>query len=67
MRISFRQNVILENTNSIEKIHAKCLLYEPLSETEGECWDKSIVSRLGGCDNPEDCDRYNKAFENNTK
>jgi len=67
MRISLRQNVILENTNNFKKIPAKCFLYEPLSETEGECWDESIVSRLGGCDNPENCDRYNKSFKNNIK
>lgn len=43
----------------------KCLLYEPLCETEGTCFDGSVVN-LRGCDNPEDCDRY-KNFINKRK
>ncbi len=40
----------------------KCMLYEPLSETEGMCYDGSTVN-ISGCENPEICDRY-KNFKN---
>mgnify|MGYP001611727873 CR=1 FL=1 len=37
----------------------KCIVYEPLSETEGTCYDNSIVN-INGCNNPENCDRYKR-------
>ena len=39
--------------------HPTCQLYNPLSITEGKCYDGSIVN-YEGCQNPESCDRHKK-------
>ena len=38
----------------------KCLFYEPLSKMESSCYDGSVVCINSGCEDPENCFRYNK-------
>ena len=43
-----------------EEAKANCELYEVLNINQGKCMaSQSIVSRFGGCDNPEGCLRHN--------
>jgi len=52
------KQVLLPQELHGNKTPAKCLLYDPLSTYEGTCMpspNQNVVSRLGGCDRPEDC------------
>ena len=55
-----------EQTRQREFPSPRCPLYNPLSSTEGRCYDDSIVN-YGGCQNPDACDRHKKLLEEQRK
>ena len=55
--MNIEPNLELETESQIP---AKCICYDPLSSSEGKCViDQLIVSRFGGCENPEECSSFN--------
>ena len=55
--------LILTKNQLLDMPRPRCLIYEPLSETEGMCHEGSVVF-INECNNFENCSRYQSYLAN---